>query len=35
VWGARFSDIFAQDRAAHELTVNISRIHAFERTALP
>jgi inward rectifier potassium channel len=35
VWGARFSDIFAQDRAAHELTVNISRIHAYERTALP
>jgi len=35
VWGARFSDIFAQDRAAHDLTVNISRIHAYERTALP
>ena len=24
-----------QDRAAHDLTVNISRIHAYERTALP
>ena len=35
VWGARFNDIFAQDRAAHDLTVNISRIHAYERTALP
>jgi len=35
VWGARFSDIFAQERAAHDLTVNISRIHAHEKTALP
>ena len=35
VWGARFSDIFEQDRAAHDLTVNISRIHAYERAALP
>ena len=34
VWGARFSDIFEQDRAAHDLTVDISRIHAYERTAL-
>ena len=35
VWGARFSDIFEQDRAAHDLTVDVSRIHAYERTALP
>lgn len=35
VWGARFSDIFAHDRAAQDLTVDISRIHAYERVALP
>lgn len=35
VWGARFSDVFAHDRAAHDLTVDISRIHAYERIALP
>ena len=35
VWGARFSDIFEQDREAHDLRVDVSRIHAYERTALP
>jgi inward rectifier potassium channel len=35
VWGARFSDVFGHDRAAHDLAVDISRIHAFERVALP
>jgi len=35
VWGARFSDIFEKDRAAHDLTVDISRIHAFEKVDLP
>lgn len=35
VWGARFSDIFEQDRSAHDLTVDISRIHAYERATLP
>ena len=35
VWGARFSDIFGHDRAAHDLTVDISRIHAYEKAALP
>jgi len=34
VWGARFIDVFAHDRAAHDLTVDISRIHAHERAAL-
>jgi inward rectifier potassium channel len=35
VWGARFSDIFEQDREAHDLTVDVSRIHAYEKAALP
>jgi len=35
VWGARFSDIFDKDRAAHDLTVDISRIHAYDRAELP
>ena len=35
VWGARFSDIFGQDREAHDLTVNISRIHRYENVPLP
>jgi len=35
VWGAKFSDVFGQDRSAHDLTVDISRIHAFERVPLP
>jgi len=35
VWGARFSDIFDHDRSANDLSVNIARIHAFERTPLP
>jgi inward rectifier potassium channel len=35
IWGARFSDIFAHDRAAEDLTVDISRIHTYERAALP
>jgi len=34
VWGARFSDIFGHDRAAQDLTVDISRIHAYERVSL-
>jgi inward rectifier potassium channel len=34
VWGARFSDIFGHDRAAQDLTVDISRIHAYERASL-
>lgn len=34
VWGARFSDVFGHDRAAHDLAVDISRIHAYERVAL-
>ncbi|HMC57315.1 MAG TPA: ion channel [Gemmatimonadaceae bacterium] len=35
VWGARFSDMFAHDRAANDLYVDVSRIHAFERVPLP
>ena len=35
VWGARFSDIFEHDAAAHDLAVDISRIHAFEKVPLP
>ena len=31
-WAARFSDIFEHDEAANDLYVDISRIHAFERT---
>ena len=34
VWGARFTDIFHKDEAAHDLTVDISRIHGFERAGL-
>jgi len=30
-WNARFSDIFDHDQAANDLSVDISRIHAFER----
>jgi len=35
VWGGRFTDIFAHDRAANDLAVDISRIHAYERVPLP
>ena len=31
VWGARFTDIFLHDEAAHDLTVDVTRIHAYER----
>jgi inward rectifier potassium channel len=31
-WAARFSDIFEHDDAANDLYVDISRIHAFEKT---
>lgn len=34
VWGARFTDIFQHDQEAHDLTVDISRIHAYERADL-
>jgi len=30
-WGAKFSDIFDHDSAANDLSVDISRVHAFER----
>lgn len=35
VWGAKFSDIFEHDRAAHDLAIDIARIHAFDRVELP
>lgn len=34
VWGAKFSDIFAHDRAANDLSIDVSRIHAFDRVEL-
>lgn len=30
-WGAKFSDVFDHDQAANDLTVDITRIHAFEK----
>ena len=35
VWGARFTDIFERDAEANDLTVNVSRIHGWERVPLP
>jgi len=35
VWGGKFSDMFAHDRAANDLSVDVSRIHAFEHVPLP
>lgn len=35
VWGARFSDVFEHDRDAHDLAVDIARIHAYESATLP
>jgi inward rectifier potassium channel len=35
VWGARFSDIFQRDAEAHDLTVDISRLHRIEAAPLP
>ncbi|HJQ20744.1 MAG TPA: ion channel [Gemmatimonadaceae bacterium] len=34
VWGAKFSDIFEHDRAANDLSIDVSRIHAYERVTL-
>ncbi|MSR36180.1 MAG: hypothetical protein EXR95_05970 [Gemmatimonadetes bacterium] len=35
VWGARFSDIFQRDAEAHDLTVDITRLHGIEPVPLP
>jgi inward rectifier potassium channel len=35
LWGARFSDIFERDADAHDLTVDITRLHGTERVPLP
>ena len=35
IWGARFSDIFERDADAHQLTVDITRLHWTESATLP
>ncbi len=35
VWGARFSDLFNRDAADGDLTIDVTRLHAYEAVGLP